>query len=300
LNQLISIVGPTAIGKTNFAVGLAKKFDAEIISADSRQFYKEMTIGTAKPTRSEMKGIVHHFVDFLGVDENYSAGKFEEQAIAKIEKLHRSNPLVIMVGGSGLYVDAVLKGIDPIPSNPEIRIALQKELSQNGIEKLQNELLQRDPQHHIFMDINNPQRLVRALEVCRHTGKTYTSFRKRVAKSRSFEVIKIGMTANREEIYKRINQRVDQMISSGLLDEVKSLTTVKNLNALQTVGYKELFEYLDDTTDLATAIENIKRNTRRFAKRQMTWFNKDSEIQWFDIEQLDSAISFVTASIHSS
>ena len=300
MNQLISIVGPTAIGKTNFAVGLAKKFDAEIISADSRQFYKEMTIGTAKPTRSEMKGIVHHFVDFLGVDENYSAGKFEEQAIAKIEKLHRSNPLVIMVGGSGLYVDAVLKGIDPIPSNPEIRIALQKELSQNGIEKLQNELLQRDPQHHIFMDINNPQRLVRALEVCRHTGKTYTSFRKRVAKSRSFEVIKIGMTANREEIYKRINQRVDQMISSGLLDEVKSLTTVKNLNALQTVGYKELFEYLDDTTDLATAIENIKRNTRRFAKRQMTWFNKDSEIQWFDIEQLDSAISFVTASIHSS
>ena len=300
MNQLISIVGPTAIGKTNFAVGLAKKFDAEIISADSRQFYKEMTIGTAKPTRSEMKGIVHHFVDFLGVDENYSAGKFEEQAIAKIEKLHRSNPLVIMVGGSGLYVDAVLKGIDPIPSNPEIRIALQKELSQNGIEKLQNELLQRDPQHHMFMDINNPQRLVRALEVCRHTGKTYTSFRKRVAKSRSFEVIKIGMTANREEIYKRINQRVDQMISAGLLDEVKSLTTVKNLNALQTVGYKELFEYLDDSTDLATAIENIKRNTRRFAKRQMTWFNKDSEIQWFDIEQLDSAISFVTGSIHSS
>lgn len=300
MNQLISIVGPTAIGKTNFAVGLAKKFDAEIISADSRQFYKEMTIGTAKPTRSEMKGVVHHFVDFLGVDENYSAGKFEEQAIAKIEKLHRSNPLVIMVGGSGLYVDAVLKGIDPIPSNPEIRIALQKELSQNGIEKLQNELLQRDPQHHMFMDINNPQRLVRALEVCRHTGKTYTSFRKRVAKSRSFEVIKIGMTANREEIYKRINQRVDQMISAGLLDEVKSLTTVKNLNALQTVGYKELFEYLDDTTDLATAIENIKRNTRRFAKRQMTWFNKDSEIQWFDIEQLDAAISFVTASIHTS
>lgn len=300
MNQLISIVGPTAIGKTNFAVGLAKKFDAEIISADSRQFYKEMTIGTAKPTRSEMKGIVHHFVDFLGVDENYSAGKFEEQAIAKIEKLHRSNPLVIMVGGSGLYVDAVLKGIDPIPSNPEIRIALQKELSQNGIEKLQNELLQRDPQHHMFMDINNPQRLVRALEVCRHTGKTYTSFRKRVAKSRPFEVIKIGMTANREEIYKRINQRVDQMISAGLLDEVKSLTTVKNLNALQTVGYKELFEYLDDTTDLATAIENIKRNTRRFAKRQMTWFNKDSEIQWFDIEQLDAAISFVTASIHTS
>lgn len=300
MNQLISIVGPTAIGKTNFAVGLAKKFDAEIISADSRQFYKEMTIGTAKPTRSEMKGIVHHFVDFLEVDENYSAGKFEEQAIAKIEKLHRSNPLVIMVGGSGLYVDAVLKGIDPIPSNPEIRIALQKELSQNGIEKLQNELLQRDPQHHMCMDINNPQRLVRALEVCRHTGKTYTSFRKRVAKSRSFEVIKIGMTANREEIYKRINQRVDQMISAGLLDEVKSLTTVKNLNALQTVGYKELFEYLDDTTDLATAIENIKRNTRRFAKRQMTWFNKDSEIQWFDIEQLDAAISFVTASIHTS
>lgn len=300
MNQLISIVGPTAIGKTNFAVGLAKKFDAEIISADSRQFYKEMTIGTAKPTRSEMKGIVHHFVDFLGVAEDYSAGKFEEQAIAKIEKLHRSNPIVIMVGGSGLYVDAVLKGIDPIPSNPEIRIALQKELSQNGIEKLQNELLQRDPQHHMFMDINNPQRLVRALEVCRHTGKTYTSFRKRVAKSRPFEVIKIGMTANREEIYKRINQRVDQMISAGLLDEVKSLTTVKNLNALQTVGYKELFEYLDDTTDLATAIENIKRNTRRFAKRQMTWFNKDSEIQWFDIEQLDSAISFVTASIHSS
>ena len=293
MKYLISIVGPTSIGKTNLAVEVAHLYNCDIISADSRQFYKEMSIGTAKPSPEEMDGITHHFVDFISVEQSFSAGKFEEEAVQRIKELHSSNPVVVMVGGSGLYINAVLNGIDPIPSNQAIREELSDTLKKKGIALLQNELLEKDPEHYRAMDINNPQRLIRALEVCRHTGSTYTSFRTKEIKARPFEIIKIGLTANRDTIYERINTRVDDMLKQGLLEEVKALQEVRHLNALQTVGYKELFEHLDGKTELQAAVGNIKMNTRRFAKRQLTWFKKDNEIHWFDIEDRTSAVNFL-------
>jgi tRNA dimethylallyltransferase len=293
LKYLISIVGPTAIGKTNLAVEVAHRYNCDIISADSRQFYKEMSIGTAKPSPEDMDGITHHFVDFISVEQSFSAGKFEEEAVHRIKELHSSNPVVVMVGGSGLYINAVLNGIDPIPSNQAIREELSDTLEKKGIESLQIELLEKDPEHYHAMDINNPQRLIRALEVCRHTRNTYTSYRTKEIKVRPFEIIKIGLTANRDTIYDRINTRVDEMLKQGLLEEVKALQEVRHLNALQTVGYKELFEHLDGKTELQAAVENIKMNTRRFAKRQLTWFKKDNEIHWFDIEDRTSAVNFL-------
>jgi len=297
LKYLISIVGPTAIGKTNLAVEFAHRHNCDIISADSRQFYKEMSIGTAKPRSVDMDGVTHHFVDFISVEQSFSAGKFEEKAIQKIKELHSRNPVVVMVGGSGLYINAVLNGIDPIPSNQAIREELSVILENKGIESLQSELLEKDPEHYHAMDINNPQRLIRALEVCRHTGNTYTSYRTQAIKVRPFKIIKIGLTANRETIYNRINVRVDEMMKQGLLDEVKALQDVRHLNALQTVGYKELFEHLDGKTELQTAVENIKMNTRRFAKRQLTWFGKDPEIHWFDIKNLTDSVNFLESLI---
>jgi len=297
LKYLISIVGPTAIGKTNLAVEFAHRHNCDIISADSRQFYKEMSIGTAKPRSVDMDGVTHHFVDFISVEQSFSAGKFEEEAIQKIKELHSRNPVVVMVGGSGLYINAVLNGIDPIPSNQAIREELSVILENKGIESLQSELLEKDPEHYHAMDINNPQRLIRALEVCRHTGNTYTSYRTQAIKVRPFKIIKIGLTANRETIYNRINVRVDEMMKQGLLDEVKALQDVRHLNALQTVGYKELFEHLDGKTELQTAVENIKMNTRRFAKRQLTWFGKDPEIHWFDIKNLTDSVNFLESLI---
>jgi len=297
LKYLISIVGPTAIGKTNLAVEFAHRHNCDIISADSRQFYKEMSIGTAKPSSVDMDGVTHHFVDFISVEQSFSAGKFEEEAIQKIKELHSRNPVVVMVGGSGLYINAVLNGIDPIPSNQAIREELSVILENKGIESLQSELLEKDPEHYHAMDINNPQRLIRALEVCRHTGNTYTSYRTQAIKVRPFKIIKIGLTANRETIYNRINVRVDEMMKQGLLDEVKALQDVRHLNALQTVGYKELFEHLDGKTELQTAVENIKMNTRRFAKRQLTWFGKDPEIHWFDIKNLTDSVNFLESLI---
>jgi len=297
LKYLISIVGPTAIGKTNLAVEFAHRHNCDIISADSRQFYKEMSIGTAKPRSVDMDGVTHHFVDFISVEQSFSAGKFEEEAIQKIKELHSRNPVVVMVGGSGLYINAVLNGIDPIPSNQAIREELSVILENKGIESLQSELLEKDPEHYHAMDINNPQRLIRALEVCRHTGNTYTSYRTQAIKVRPFKIIKIGLTANRETIYNRINVRVDEMMKQGLLVEVKALQDVRHLNALQTVGYKELFEHLDGKTELQTAVENIKMNTRRFAKRQLTWFGKDPEIHWFDIKNLTDSVNFLESLI---
>ncbi len=297
MKYLISIVGPTAIGKTNLAVEFAHRHNCDIISADSRQFYKEMSIGTAKPRSVDMDGVTHHFVDFISVEQSFSAGKFEEEAIQKIKELHSRNPVVVMVGGSGLYINAVLNGIDPIPSNQAIREELSVILENKGIESLQSELLEKDPEHYHAMDINNPQRLIRALEVCRHTGNTYTSYRTQAIKVRPFKIIKIGLTANRETIYNRINVRVDEMMKQGLLDEVKALQDVRHLNALQTVGYKELFEHLDGKTELQTAVENIKMNTRRFAKRQLTWFGKDPEIHWFDIKNLTDSVNFLESLI---
>ncbi len=292
---LISIVGPTAIGKTSFSIELAKKLNTEIISSDSRQFFKEMSIGTAKPHKDEMEGIPHHFVNFLSIHDEYTSGKFENDAMETISQLHQEMDTVIMVGGSGLYVDAVLYGIDEIPSDDVVRFQLIQEYNDKGLEHLQAELKSLDPEHYDFMDIKNPQRLIRALEVCRATGKTYTSFRNRKPKERPFDIIRIGLTADRELIYDRINKRVDLMVEAGLIEEARALHRFKNLNALQTVGYRELFEYFDGKVDLETAIENIKMNTRRFAKRQLTWFRKDKEIKWFDIQNQPEAFEYVAS-----
>ena len=291
--KLIVIVGPTGIGKTDLSIYLAKELNCEIISADSRQFYRQMSIGTAKPSNEELKCIKHHFIDCMDIEKEYSAGKFESDAIKIINELFLKNNHLIMVGGSGMYIDAVCNGIDDIPSDLDIRAQLKKELKENGILHLQNELLKKDPNHYHAMDINNPQRLIRALEVCRCSGRTYTSFRSNPKKQREFHIIKIGLEANRTMIYERINKRVDKMIEDGLIDEAKSLYENRHLNALNTVGYKELFNYFQNKLSLEESVEEIKKNTRRFAKRQLTWFKKDENINWFSYDERSTILSFI-------
>ena len=281
--NLIVIVGPTAIGKTSMSIKIAKALGCEIVSADSRQFYKEMKIGTAVPTTQELSEAKHHLIQHISVQDNYSVGDFEKEAIELIEKLFQNNKYVVLVGGSGLYVDAITKGLDDFPDiDPRVRTQLQKLLDNEGIEALQGRLKTLDPEHYQKVDINNPHRIMRALEVCIGTGKTYTSFLSKPKKLRSFSVIKIGLTADREVIYDRINQRVDIMLEEGLVEEVKGLQPFESLNALNTVGYKEIFNTLNGEWALDFAISEIKKNTRRFAKRQLTWFRKDAEIKWFD------------------
>ncbi|WBX70216.1 tRNA (adenosine(37)-N6)-dimethylallyltransferase MiaA [Tenacibaculum retecalamus] len=284
-NTLITIVGATAIGKTALSIKLAKYFNSDIISCDSRQFFKEMTIGTAVPDFDELAAATHHFIQNKSIFEEYSVGQFEKDTLNKLDDLFAKNPIQIMVGGSGLYVDAVLKGLDYFPEvDPSIRINLTKELEENGIEPLQNKLKALDIETYNSIAIDNPHRVMRALEICIGTGKTYTSFKNKPKAPRNFKSIKIGLTADREIMYDRINRRVSIMMDNGLLDEAKNLYPNKNLNALKTVGYRELFEYLDGNFTKGFAIEEIKKNTRRFAKRQGTWFRKDKEIVWFDYQ----------------
>ncbi|MCD2259259.1 tRNA (adenosine(37)-N6)-dimethylallyltransferase MiaA [Psychroserpens luteolus] len=280
---LISIVGPTAIGKTALSIKLANYFNTEIISADSRQFYKEMQIGTAAPTPSELAAAPHHFIKHLSVENYYNVGAFENDAIALLKTLHEEHQVVIMVGGSGLYVNAVTKGLDDLPKvDIAIREQLNTRLQTDGLEVLQFQLKQLDPKAYQSIAIDNPQRVIRALEVCLSSGKPYSSFLKGKDKVRAFKTITIGLTADRAIIYDRINRRVDLMIDEGLIDEVKSLQSKQELNALNTVGYKELFKYLNGEWDLNFAISEIKKNTRRFAKRQLTWFKKNEDTLWFD------------------
>ena len=280
---LICVVGPTAIGKTSLAIQLAKAFSTEIISADSRQFYKEMSIGTAVPSKEELAAVTHHFIHNISIFENYSVGDFERDAIQLLNEIFRKNDVAIMVGGSGLYVDAVVNGLDNFPEiSPEIRKQLKKELKENGIEILQKELQRVDPVYFEKVDIHNPHRLIRALEIYRATGKPYSSFLRKESSTRDFETILIGLTAERETIYERINLRVDKMLEDGLMDEAKSLYPHSEKNALQTVGYRELFEYFDGKISKEEAISEIKKNTRRFAKRQNTWFKKNESINWFN------------------
>ena len=282
---LICIVGPTAIGKTALAIKLAKSFSTEIISADSRQFYKEMRIGTAVPSKQELEVVKHHFIQNKSIFEDYTVGDFERETIALLKILFKKNKVVIMVGGSGLYVDAVVKGLDNFPDVPsEIREQLNSELNENGIEILQNELKKVDFSYFEKVDIHNPHRLVRALEIFRATGQPYSSFLKKKTEKRDFETVFIGLTAARELIYEGINQRVDTMITEGLIEEAKSLHAYKEKNALQTVGYREVFQYFEGDISKEEAILEIKKNTRRFAKRQNTWFKKNEAIQWFDYE----------------
>ena len=291
---LIIVLGPTAIGKTSLSIQLAKHYNIEIISADSRQFYKELLIGAAPPSAKELSEVKHHFIQHLSVSQDYNVGKFEQDAILKIEELFTNKDKVIMVGGSGLYIDAICKGFDKMPETPsEIREEVISLYKKNGIEFLQNEVQQKDPVFYNKVDINNPQRLLRALEVMYSTNKTFSSFRNKKDKKRNFKIIKIGLETDRELLYNRINQRVDIMMENGLLQEVKSLTHFKNKNSLQTVGYKELFEHLEGKITLEESLNKIKQNSRRLAKRQITWFKKDISTTYFSSENLDEIIEFI-------
>ena len=284
-NYLISIVGPTGIGKTALSLKLASHFKTEIISADSRQFYKEIPIGTAAPSSEELSVVPHHFIHQKSIKEPYSVGTFEKDAIKKLDILHASKAVVVMVGGSGLYVNAVTKGFDEFPQIAyDIREQLNSELESKGLEFLQEELKRLDPISYETIALKNPHRVIRALEICRGTGQPYSSFLNKQKTQRNFKTISIGLKAERPLIYERINNRVDQMIESGLLDEAKAVFKYRDYNALNTVGYKELFNYFDGQWSLEFALSEIKKNTRRFAKRQMTWFQKDFETQWFEYD----------------
>jgi tRNA dimethylallyltransferase len=281
--HLISIVGPTAIGKTALSIKIAQYYDTEIISADSRQFFKEMSIGTAAPSKAELSVAKHHFIHHKSIREDYNVGAFEKDAIECLKSLFKKHDIVILVGGSGLYVDAVTKGLDDFPEvDKSIRTALNNKLENDGLESLQMQLKALDKTTFESIAIDNPHRVIRALEICMGSGKPYSSFLNKNNNERPFKTISIGLTADREIIYNRINKRVDIMMENGLLDEVKSLYPYKKLNALNTVGYKELFNYLDGEWDLDFAVSEIKKNTRRFAKRQITWFKKNEETLWFD------------------
>ncbi|TRO66993.1 tRNA (adenosine(37)-N6)-dimethylallyltransferase MiaA [Christiangramia sabulilitoris] len=282
-NFLINIIGPTAIGKTSLSIKVAKHFDAEIISADSRQFFKEMKIGTAVPEEAELNAAPHHFIQHISIHDKYSVGDFERDAILKLEKLFETHNIAVMVGGSGLYIKAVTEGLDEFPAvDPKIRANLNSHLEKDGIDWLQQKLFILDPDYYKVADVQNPHRLIRALEICIATGQPFSEFLDQEKSERNFETINIGLTAERELIYERINRRVDIMMKNGLLEEARKLYPSRDLNALNTVGYKELFAYFDGDTDLETAVSEIKKNTRRFAKRQLTWFRKDEHIKWFD------------------
>ena len=282
-NILITIVGPTAIGKTALSIQLAKHFHTEILSCDSRQFYKEMRIGTAVPTTEELAIVKHHFIQNRSIFDDYNVGQFERDALAKLNELFLRNPIQIMVGGSGLYVDAVLKGLDHFPKiDSAIRENLQIQLEKNGLQFLQNQLKKLDIATYTTIALENPQRIIRALEICIGTGIPYATFKNKPKSPRNFTSIKIGLYAERETLYHRINQRVDMMIANGLIEEAEKLYQHKKLNALQTVGYRELFSFFDGDFTKEFAISEIKKNTRRFAKRQLTWFRKDTETLWFD------------------
>lgn len=288
---LVCIVGPTAIGKTTLAIDIASCFTTEIISADSRQFYKEMTIGTAVPSKNELESITHHFIQNRSIFDDYSVGDFERDAISLIDSLFKTHQVLVMVGGSGLYLDAVTKGLDKFPRiPPEIRNKLNSEFESSGIEFLQKELQKKDPEYFQKVDTQNQHRLIRALEVCRTTGLPYSSFLNIKKEARNFKTLFIGLTADREIIYNRINQRIDIMITEGLEKEAKIIYQHKYLNALQTVGYRELFSSFEGIFSREEAIEEIKKNTRRFAKRQGTWFRKNKEIIWFDYKTRSTEI----------
>lgn len=296
--NLIVVVGPTAVGKTALGIEIAKAYSTEIISCDSRQFFKEMKIGTAKPSSEELEEVKHHFIDSHSIQDTYSVGDFERDALSKLDDLFQCHNNIVMVGGSGLYMKILCDGIDKFPeTTPEIREQLKDDLEHKGIEHLQEELNTLDPGYYNEVDINNTQRVIRALEVCRSSGKPFSSFRTSSKVKRDFNIIKIGINQEREILYQRINLRVDLMMKAGLLEDAKKLYPLKSNNALQTVGYQELFNYFDGKTPLEEAIELIKRNTRRYAKRQLTWFKKDQEVKWFEAGDSQTILEHIKKSI---
>jgi len=296
---LISIVGPTGVGKTALSIKLAKHYNTEIISADSRQFFKEMQIGTAAPNEKELSQVKHHFIHHKSIEDQYSVGAFEKEAITHLDQLFQSHNIIVMVGGSGLYVDAITKGLDYFPEvDTSVRETLNKKLETEGLQTLQNQLKELDIDAYKTIAIDNPHRIIRALEICLGTGQPYSSFLNKEKTARNFKVITIGLKTDRDIIYGRINQRVDMMITEGLVDEAKALLSKQHLNALNTVGYKELFKYFNEEWILEFAISEIKKNTRRFAKRQLTWFKKDKSIYWFDYKSnLDNIIKVIDTKI---
>lgn len=293
---LVVITGPTAVGKTELCVKIAQHFNTEIISADSRQFFKELSIGTAKPTSEEMKDIRHHFIGSHSIQENYNVNDFEKDALVLLDELFKKKQLVILTGGSGLYIDILCNGFDKdVPSsNPEIRKEINVLHQKYGIEILQEKLKQLDPAFYEEVDLNNFNRLERAIEVCLLTGQKYSDIRKGNKQTRPFNILKIGLNRDREELFDRINLRVDLMMKEGLLEEVENVLEYKDKNALKTVGYTEIFDYLDNKSSLEAATEKIKVNSRRYAKRQLAWFNKTGDYNWFhpnDLEEIKSYIS---------
>ena len=285
--KLIIILGPTAVGKTEYSLQMAEKLHTEILSCDSRQMFREMKIGTAAPTEEEMKRVPHHFVGHLSIHDYYSCGKFEIDALAKCNELFQKHDTLIMTGGSMLYIDAICKGIDDVPNiDEELRSSLWKRFETEGIENLQKELRLLDPEYYATVDPKNGKRIIHALEICLQTGKPYSSIRKNSKKERPFTIEKIGITRPREELYERINLRVEKMFEEGLLEEARSLYPYRELNALNTVGYKELFEYFDGNWTLDYAKQMIQQNTRHYAKKQITWFKRDPEIIWKEAADL--------------
>jgi len=291
---LIVIAGPTAVGKTAIAIQVAKHYNTVVLSADSRQFYREMSIGTAKPDADELAAVKHHFIDSHSIKENFSVGDFEKQALALLDELFKEYDAVVMAGGSGLYIKAVCEGFDNLPvADPGIRHKLNQDFTELGIRHLQERLKEVDPGYYEQVDIQNPQRLIRALEVFETTGKPISYYRKSTVNKRPFNVVKIGLNLPRDILYQKINYRVDKMIELGLIDEVKSLIPHRSLNALNTVGYSELFDHFDGNIDLESALELIKQNTRHFAKRQLTWFRKDKDIHWLEADNEDVVLDIV-------
>lgn len=296
--KLIVVFGPTAIGKTSLAIELAKHYNTEIVSADSRQFYKEMSIGTAKPTKTELAAAKHHFVDNLSILDEYSAGDYERDVLAFLDDFYKSHDIAILCGGSYLFIHAVLEGFDEFPEVPtEVREEIKLKYQEQGIDYLRKELQERDPLQFEKIDQGNPQRMMRYLEVCIASNQAYSSFAGKKKATRSFETIKIGLELNREEIYNRINHRVDVMMENGLLEEVKSLQKHEKLNALQTVGYHEFWPFLKNEYNLERAVELLKRNSRRYAKRQLTWMKKDTEMNVFSPLCLKEIFSFIESKL---
>lgn len=291
---LIAIVGPTAVGKTAMAISLAQYFKTEIISADSRQFYREMTIGTAKPDAEELAGAPHHFINSHSIRQDYSAGDFEREALLRLNELFKQHDVVIMVGGSGLFVRALCEGLDDLPkAGEEVRERLNSEMEQLGIEQMKERLKTIDPAYYKVADIDNPQRVVRALEVFEATGKPMSFYHRKDVDKRPFDILTIGLNMERSQLYARINLRVDRMMETGLLEEVKSLIPFRSKPALLTVGYAELFDYLDGNISLGDAVDKIKQNSRRYAKRQITWFKKYGDTFWFQPTETGDIIDFI-------
>lgn len=294
MDTLIVVLGPTGVGKSDISIQLAQYFCSEIISADSRQFFRELCIGTAVPSPEDLKAVPHHFIQTRSIHDYYNVSEYEAEALQLISQLFRNTNPLILTGGSMLYVDTVCKGIDDIPTvDPEIREEVIRWYQENGMEALRERLLAVDPEYYGIADLNNPKRLLHAVEIHQMTGKPFSSFRKSTVRQRPFHILKIGINQDRQLLYDRINQRVERMMEAGLLEEAKSVYPYRKLNSLNTVGYKELFSFLDGSCSLDEAVDLIKRNSRRYARKQLTWFRRDQEIKWFEPEQIQEIIACV-------